>query len=160
MEMTKRKVYERRLVPRNYWTPMSLIDEMERTFEDFRTGMRGFWFPSTSVAGSRIPAIDMKDAGNEYIVEADMPGMSKENVEIEIVEGGLRISAKKEEASEEEREGYLRRERGYMSFHRRLPIPEDSDVDAIEARLVDGVLQITIPKKERPEKERKTVEVK
>lgn len=158
--MIKRKVYEKRLVPRNYWTPVSLFDEMERAFEDFRTGMRGFWFPSISVTGSRVPAIDMKDAGNEYIIETDMPGMSKECVEIEIVEGGLKISAKKEEASEEEREGYLRRERGYVSFHRRLPIPEDSDVDGIEARLVDGVLQINIPKKDKPEEEKKTVEVK
>ena len=158
--MTKKKVYERRPVPRIYWTPMSLIDDMERAFEDFRTGMRGYWFPSISVTGSRIPAIDIKDAGNEYIVEADMPGVTKENVDIEIIEGGLKITAKREEVSEEEREGYIRRERGYMSFHRRLPIPEDSNVDSIEARLVDGVLQITIPKKEGTVEERKTVEVK
>lgn len=158
--MTKKREGNKSVVPREYWTPISLFDDMERAFDDFRLGMRDFWLPSITTIGPRVPAVDMREEENEYVIEAELPGIRKEDVQIEVTEGGLKISATKETMAEEKKEGYLRKERGYLSFRRQLSIPEDSDVDGIEAKLMDGVLRINIPKKEKPEEKKKTVEVK
>jgi len=157
--MIRKREKEKGVVPRDYWTPSSLFDEMERMFDDFRTGMMDFWTPSLRV-GPRVPAVDVKDAGEEYVIEAELPGMKKEDVEIEIVEGGIRISASKKEEKEERGEGYLRRERGFLSFSRQLPLPENTDTDKVEAKLLDGVLQVNIPKTAEAEEKKKLVEVK
>lgn len=157
--MMRRGDRETRIAPRDYWTPSAIFEEMERLLDDFRTGIMDFWTPTVAM-GPRIPAVDIRDAGNEYIIEAELPGMKKEDVEIEIIDGGLKISASKKEEKEEKGEGYLRRERGYLSFSRQLPLPEDADVDKIEAKLVDGVLQINVAKKAKAEEKKKLVEVK
>ena len=156
--MAKNENEKKNLVSREYWSPMSLFEEMERMFDDFR-GMRDLWLPSIHTRSYRVPAIDIRDTGEGYQMEAEFPGMSKEDVEIEIVRGGLRVSAKKEETVEEKREGFIRRERGSLSFRRDVPLPEDSDVEGIRARLEDGVLRIDIPKKERPVEKKRLVEV-
>lgn len=157
--MMRRGDRETRIAPRDYWTPSAIFEEMERLLDDFRTGIMDFWKPTVAI-GPRIPAVDIRDAGNEYIIEAELPGMKKEDVEIEIIDGGLKISASKKEEKEEKGEGYLRRERGYLSFSRQLPLPEDADVDKIEAKLVDGVLQINVAKKAKAEEKKRLVEVK
>jgi HSP20 family protein len=154
-----RREDERVVVTRDYWN-RSLLDEIERAFDDFRMGMRDFWLPSISSKGFRVPAVDFKDTGSEYKVDFELPGMSKDDVEVEIVKDGLIVSARKEEMSEEKAEGYLRRERGQLSFNRRLPLPEDSDMEAIEAELADGVLHLRVPKKEKADDKKRVVEVK
>jgi HSP20 family protein len=156
--MANEKRERKNLVTRDYWSPNSIIEEMERVFDDFR-GMRDLWLPSIGIRAHRVPMMDIRDSGNSYIMEAEFPGMSKEDVEIEIVEGGLRVSAKKEEAVEEKKEGYIRRERGALSFVRQLPLPEDSDTDGIKARMENGVLHMDIPKKQKTEERKKLVEV-
>ncbi|HUV24404.1 MAG TPA: Hsp20/alpha crystallin family protein [Methanomassiliicoccales archaeon] len=158
--MVRKRESEKDLVPGDYWTPMSPFDEMEKVFDDFRMGVKDFWLPSISTTGPRVPAIDIKETAEGFVVTAELPGMRKEDVEIEIVKGNLKISAMKEEVKEERKKGYLRRERGYLSFQRHLPLPENSNLDGIEAKLVDGLLQINIPKKEKSDEKRRTVEVK
>ena len=156
--MENRKNERKGIVPREYWTPISIFDEMERVFDSFR-GTRDLWLPSMAT-GYRTPVMDVKDNGTEYVVEAEFPGMHKEDIEIEIVKGGLMISAKKDETKEDRGEGFIRRERGSLSFHRQLPLPGDSNIEGIEARLEEGVLHIDIPKKEKPEEKKRLVEVK
>lgn len=151
------------IVPRSYWGPLSVLDEMERMLDDLRMGWGESWFPSFPMLGGsfeRIPAIDIKDAGDKYIVQAEMPGISKDDVEIEIVDNMLEIRAKKEEEKEEKGVGYVRRERGRLSFYRRIPVYEDMDQDKIEAKMEDGILEITLPKLRKVEEKRKKVEVK
>ena len=156
--MENRKNERKGIAPREYLTPISIFDEMERVLNSFR-GTRNIWLPSTAT-GYRTPVMDVKDNGTEYVVEAEFPGMRKEDVEIEIVRGGLMISAKKDETKEDRGEGFIRRERGSLSFQRQLPLPEDSNIEGIEARLEEGVLHIDIPKKENPEEKKRLVEVK
>lgn len=99
------------------------------------------------------------DAGEEYRVKVDLPGMSKDDVEIEIGRDSLEIKASKETTEEEEGEGYLRRERGYYSFQRNLPLPENSDPEGIKALLRDGLLEVEIPKLEKQEEEKRKIKV-
>jgi HSP20 family protein len=117
------------------------------------------WPPALAV-GPRFPAVDIKDEGDHYLVEADLPGLSKEDVEVMVGEGILDITAKREERKEVNDEGYLRRERGFVSFHRRLNLPDDASEEGLEAKLEDGVLNIRVRKTKDGMEKRKKVEVK
>jgi len=139
--MAERK-REESMIPSEYWNPFALLRELERTFENFRMGAE--LVPSAS----RMPRVDVRDEGERYVVEAELPGMSKEDVDIEVGDGYLLLKAERERSEEEKREGYLRRERGYQSFYRRISLPEDADPEGIGARLNNGVLVMTLPKRE------------
>jgi HSP20 family protein len=109
--------------------------------------------------GPRFPAVDIKDEGDHYLVEVDLPGLSKEDVEVMVGEGVLDITAKREERKEESNKGYIRRERGFVSFHRRLTLPDDTTEDDLEAKLEEGVLKIRVQKSKEGKEKRMKVEV-
>ena len=138
--MAERKKGEGRL-PALYWGPIDMLRDLERVFE----GMR---FGEMSYLPARVPMMDIRDEGERYLIEADLPGMTKEDVEIEIDSDALVLRARKERVEEDEGEGYLRRERGVSSFHRRISLPGDVDLERISARLNNGVLSIILPKRE------------
>jgi HSP20 family protein len=139
------------------WGPSSMLREMERMMED--VDVPG-WRPVLA-AMSRYPAIDVKEEDDKYVVKADLPGIGKEDVNVMIGEGVLDISAKRESDEETEKEGYIRKERGYINYNRRLVLPEDASEDDVEAAMDEGVLTLTIKKKRLPEQEKKKkVEVK
>jgi HSP20 family protein len=158
--MDKKKRDEKSVVPRVYLSPLTMLDEMDRVFDRIRFGIEDFWSPSMEVKGARVPMVDIMDEGDHYIVEAEVPGMHKENVEIELDEDSLEIKARKEEEKEEKAEGYIRKERGSMSFYRRLPLPDDANRDLVEAKMEDGILRISIPKTDKPEDKKRKVEIK
>jgi HSP20 family protein len=156
---------ERELAPVRYWAPMgfgpsNLMREMERMMEQATKGIDCSMWPSALAISPRFPAVDIKDEGDHYLVEADLPGLSKEDVEVTVGEGILDITAKSEANREESDEGYIRRERGFVSFHRRLNLPDDAIEEKLEANLNDGVLKIRVQKAKEGTEKRKKVEVK
>ena len=153
--MTKSKE-NRELMPVWYWGPNAMFEEMERFMND--RGRDRLWFPAMMRPSHRVPAVDVREEEDQYVVSAELPGMAKEDVSIEVGDGVLEITAKKEQDREEKGEGYLRRERGAMCFQRRLTLPEDVDPQAIEAKLAEGVLEVRLPKVEKGS-DRKKVEV-
>ena len=100
----------------------------------------------------KFPAVDVMRRENEYIITCDVPGVTKENLQVEITPQGnrkvLQISGeRKEEHEEEDKEkGYWRMERGYGKFSRSLLLPEDIDENAIKAKQEHGVLTLTLPR--------------
>ncbi len=155
---------KRELAPVRYWAPMgfgpvNLMREMERMMEEATKDIDYSIWPPALAVGPRFPAVDIKDEGDHYLVEADLPGRSKEDVEVMVGEGVLDITAKREERKEESAEGYIRRERGFVSFHRRLNLPDDTTEDGLEAKLEDGVLRIRVQKTKEGMEKRKKVEV-
>ncbi len=104
------------------------------------------------------PDIDMSETDKDYRVTAELPGLSKDDVQISLDEGVLTISGEKREEKKEEKENYWRMERSYGSFVRRVPLPSGVNEDAIEASFKDGVLTITLPKTE--EAKGKKIEIK
>ena len=131
--------------------------DMERLFEEFE----GFRFPS--LFGREffpftrefehvgwVPEVEVLRKNGEFIVRADLPGMKKENVEVEIKENVLTLSGERKEEKEEKREGYYRTERSYGTFYRQIPLPEGAKADTAKAEFKDGVLEITMqaPKQE------------
>jgi HSP20 family protein len=98
----------------------------------------------TRVAGWG-PAIDVVQRDEDLVIRAELPGVKPEDVDITIQNRILTISGKLEEEREDERRGYLVRERRYGTFQRSLQLPQDVDEDQINARVENGVLEITIP---------------
>ena len=97
----------------------------------------------------RQPNLDVIDAGAEYKVQVDLPGVKKKDVAIELTPDSIEISAESTMEKEESKEGeYLFRERGYSAFKRVVPLPMEILPDKAEAKFEDGVLEVVLPKKE------------
>jgi HSP20 family protein len=97
-----------------------------------------------------VPEIEVLRKNGEFIVRADLPGMKKENLEIEINENVLTLTGERKEKKEEKGEGYIRSERSYGTFYRQVPLPKGAKLDTAKAEFKEGVLEITMqaPKQE------------
>ncbi|HWF56690.1 MAG TPA: Hsp20/alpha crystallin family protein [Solirubrobacteraceae bacterium] len=93
-----------------------------------------------------IPATDLVESDSEYVLRADLPGLSEEDVNIEVADGVLTVSGERKTENEERRQGYHRLERASGSFRRSLRLPEGVDADAITASFDKGVLDVHVPK--------------
>ena len=167
--MIRRKEKKEGMVPKDYWgpawvNPVSLMTDMDRLLDDFRSDWENtFMIPrafSTDLV--RQPLMDLSDNGKEYLVKAEVPGIRKEDLNIEITEHGIEISGetKSEEKEEDKDKGYLRHERRYSRFYRSLPLPNAVQTDKAEAELKDGILTVTLPKVTSTEKKSKKVQVR
>lgn len=94
--------------------------------------------------------VDVVDKEKEYVIEAELPGVKKEEISLDIHDGQLRISIEREEKVDEEKKNYIHKERRYCSMSRSVYLG-DASADSIKAKLDNGVLTITIPKAEKPE---------
>ncbi len=149
-----------------YWPAREFMGrELSRMAEDVDNVLSGFWsddfwaWPPSAVKPWRRLEVDIKDEGDKYVLEADMPGVSREDISVEIHGNMLDISAEKERKEEVEKKGYVRRERGYVSYCRRLRLPDDANREGIEAKLEGGVLKLEIAKSAEKKEEKKKVEV-
>ncbi|NLJ99223.1 MAG: Hsp20/alpha crystallin family protein [Tissierellia bacterium] len=91
--------------------------------------------------------VDIKEKNKEYLLEAEIPGVDKENINLEINDDVLTISVERKEEINEEKESYIRRERRYGSFRRSFYV-NDVDQEKIKAKFKDGLLHVKLPKKE------------
>jgi len=116
-------------------------DEMDRFFSDFGLGRN-------RLAGAQgalwSPQVEVFQRGNELIVRAELPGLSKDDVKVEINDNVLTIQGERKQEHEEEREGWYRNERSYGSFYRAIPLPEGTIGDSAKASFKNGVLEITL----------------
>jgi HSP20 family protein len=132
-------------------------DEMERVFDDFGFGrgwlvprMRGRWLESPwRELGTELeawtPAIEVVHRDNELVVRADLPGLGKDDIKVDVTEDSITIQGERKREHKEEREGVYRSERSYGSFSRVIPLPEGTMTDQAKATFKDGVLEITMP---------------
>lgn len=125
-----------------------LSDEMDRLFDAFFYGtpMRGR-AQHQDVPSLWMPEVDVSEEGNQLRVCVDLPGISKDNVNIDVQEGALIVRGERREERTEggEEQGFRRSERRYGSFYREIPLPEYVDTEKAEARMLDGVLNVTLP---------------
>lgn len=90
------------------------------------------------------PEVEMFERGGKLVVRADLPGMKKDDVTVDIEDGALTIRGERREEREENEEGFYRSERTYGEFFRAVPIPDGIDADACEAKYADGVLEVVM----------------
>jgi HSP20 family protein len=119
---------------------------------------RGFEWPVEYELPMRIPYVDVIDSGNEYVVKAELPGLKKENVQIEVGTNELSITARADVKTEEKGKTYLHRERAFSTFRRRIGFGEGIDTEKASANMAEGILEIKLPKLE-PKREKKTKKI-
>ncbi|MGO9884780.1 MAG: Hsp20/alpha crystallin family protein [Solirubrobacteraceae bacterium] len=134
------------------WEPIgelnTLQNEMNRLFNTFfdqpaPTGRGG-------APGRRwIPAMDLVETGDQYVLRADLPGLSDGDVNVELQDNMLTISGERKPEHESQQEGYYRLERAFGAFSRSLTLPDGVDPGAVQAHFDRGVLEIRIPKPEQ-----------
>jgi HSP20 family protein len=126
--------------------------DMERLFEDFggfsvpnffRTDFAPFRMDLNN--GDWMPQIEVLQNNGKFMVRADLPGLTKDDVKVEITDDLLTISGERKEEKEEKREDFYRSERSYGSFYRQIPLPEGAETENAAATFANGVLEITIP---------------
>ncbi|MFZ5969238.1 MAG: Hsp20/alpha crystallin family protein [Bacillota bacterium] len=119
------------------------IFDIETMFEEFFSDT---FFPSV-FSNSGQMKVDIKENDNEYVVEAELPGVNKEDINLELLDERLTISVERNEHVNEERENYIRKERRYGSMSRTFIVP-NIDNEKVTAKFENGVLHVNIPKKE------------
>ncbi len=104
------------------------------------------------------PTVDLKESADAYMLEADLPGLKKEAIDLTVVDNVVTIKGTRKHEAETKEKGYHRVERRYGAFERSFEIPGGFDAEKINARYEDGVLHVTLPKRE--ETKPKQIEVK
>jgi HSP20 family protein len=134
--------------------------EMERLFDSFGLGSgpasRGFGL----APGAWAPQIEVFPSGDQVVVRADLPGLNKDDVRVEITDDAVTIRGERRREQEEHREGYYRSERSYGSFIRTIPLPDGVAADRAAASFRDGVLEVTIPAPRQEERRGRQIEIK
>lgn len=135
------------------WDPTRELDllqgDMNRLFDSFFQG-RGLGLANGNGGAGRrwIPPMDLVEADDEYVLRADLPGLAKDDLDIEVKDNVLTISGERRAEHEDRREGYHRVERAFGRFSRSLDLPEGIDADAVSADFENGVLEVRVPKPE------------
>ena len=138
---------------RHWDVPWDLQHELDRFFNGFGEDIG--YFPKQFT-----PATDVMETDDAFIVEADIPGMKKEDVHIEVADNVLTIKGERKSEHEEKRKDYHRVERRHGSFRRTVSIPGGIKRDDVEAKFEDGVLTVTLPKLDEAKPRRIDVKVK
>jgi HSP20 family protein len=146
------------------WDPLRDIDslqgEMNRLFSTFFDTPTGRGGNGGGAATRRwIPAMDLIEAGEHFVLKADLPGMTEADVNVELENNVLTISGERKTELEDKHEGYYRLERSSGAFTRSLTLPEGVDAGAVAATFDNGVLEVRIPKPEQAKPKRVQIAV-
>ena len=129
------------------YEPWSLFDQLRREME---RGLSTLPTEESSIATSDwAPAVDIKETDDKFVIVADIPGVKPEDIEVQMENGMLTIKGERETEKKEEKENYKRIERSYGSFYRRFSLPDTADPESIKAKSDNGVLKITVAKREK-----------
>ncbi|WP_026898810.1 Hsp20/alpha crystallin family protein [Daejeonella oryzae] len=124
-------------------------ERMPTVFEDLFKPWNE-WFDGGNLLNRvmNVPAVNITESKDEYLVSLAVPGMKKSDFKIDLEGNMLSISSEKEESSEEKDKRFTRKEYSYSSFSRSFSLPEEINQEKIEAKYEDGVLKISLPRKE------------
>jgi len=148
------------------WRPFKDLTRWERDMDRMREnffGPRGsHWWPerwfSADELDVRAPAVDVFEEKDDIVVKAEIPGMDKDNIQVNLTDHTLTIKGEKKKEEEVKEENYYRSERSYGSFFRTLELPRDVHADKVKATFKNGVLEVRMPKTE--EAKAKEIKVK
>jgi len=139
------------------WEPTREVDslqsEVNRVFDAFFGSGSG----SATRARRWVPAMDLVETEDHLVLKADLPGLSREDVNIEIKDGVLTVSGERRAEHQENSEGFYRVERAFGQFSRSMTLPDGIDAERVAAEFTDGVLEVRIPKPEARKPHRVTI---
>jgi HSP20 family protein len=141
------------------YEPWSMLEqlrnEMDRMFE---SRMPATGENSNVVTSDWTPAVDIKEDNNAFTIVADIPGVDPNDIDVHMENGVLTLRGERKWQTEEEKEGYKRVERARGTFYRRFSLPDTADAEKISAKSKNGELFITIPKHEKVQPRKISVE--
>jgi HSP20 family protein len=147
-----------------------LAEEMDRLFDDFgpfwprrRPGLLSRMFgrePESKPMGPWAPRVELLEREGEIVIHADLPGMTKDDVKVEVTDDAVTIQGERKEEKKEETKGYHYNEVRYGSFYRSLPLPEGAEPSKAKAEFHNGVLEVIMPGPKHMEKKARPIEVK
>jgi len=132
----------------------NIHSSVKQYFDDFSSMKSSFNTESFS------PKIDISEKGNQLIIDAEVPGIKKEDLKITLQDNILTIEGEKKNVFEEGDSKFYRTERSYGSFKKSFTLPEDVDSEKVDAKFKDGVLSILLNKVEEKKPVEKVIEVK
>lgn len=141
------------------WNPrremLTLHDRMNRLFDDpfFRIGRMA----DDDSLGMWNPAVDLYEKDGHFVIKAELPGVDKDGIKIDLKDRVLTLSGERTYDNEVKEENYYRKERSYGKFQRAFRLPADVDSDKIKAEFKDGVLQVEVPKPEEHKAKQVTI---
>jgi HSP20 family protein len=130
------------------WDPSRDIDTLQSEFNRLFDSFLGNGTRSAVGARRWVPAMDLVETDDHLVLRADLPGLSKEDVNIEVKDNVLTVSGEREAERRDDADGYYRVERAFGGFSRSLSLPHGVSADGIDAEFADGVLEVRIPKPE------------
>jgi HSP20 family protein len=153
-----------------------MAEDMDRLFEQFGFGRTGLTPSVSSLLGSDLwsgpsrlgrseqalwsPQVEVFQRGNNLVVRADLPGVNKDDLHVDVENEVLTIRGERREEQEENREGLYRSERSYGQFYRAIPLPEGVNAEQVDATYKDGVLEITLPAPKQEERKAKRIQIR
>jgi len=139
----------------NVWNPFNIMDNFDRIFME--DPWRPFWlqqrrpsipwYETSYERDVKITPLDLIDTGEKYKIIAELPGIQKKDLTVNITDNSVSICGETKSLIKKEDEGYLRRERSYSTICRNIRFPEEVNPDKADAKLNDGILEITVNKK-------------
>lgn len=137
------------------WNPFEIFENMDRFFMEDPWAPMWWrhkrplipWSARWLEPDTKIAPLDLVDTGNKYKIIAEVPGVLKKNLDVNITENTISICGETKTETKEEDEGYVRRERSYSTLCRNMTFPEEVNPDKAEATLKDGILEIHVSKK-------------
>ncbi len=140
-----------------WWELKKMRKEMDDLFEGFFE--RGRERGEITVRGLRAPLSDLEDQGDSFVLKAELPGLNKEDIRIEVDKHSIVVSAERKGEKEEKKKSFYYCERTYSGYRRAFGLPEDIDPDSVQAEYNNGVLQVSMNKVKKTEEKKKKVQV-
>jgi HSP20 family protein len=129
-----------------YRKPYSLLSDLQHDLSSFFSNQNFDENASMMTAADWSPSVDIVEEDDHYLIHADVPGIKPADIDVSMDKGVLTIKGHREDETKQQSEKFKRVERVRGSFFRRFTLPEVADIDNIQAKTVDGVLTVTIPK--------------
>ena len=142
------------------YDPFKDMRALRRSFNHLDTLFDTFEEDKESAISSFVPTVNTREGEFAYHVDVDLPGVKKEDINIDVKENVLTISGERHSKEETKEEGYYKVESSFGKFQRSFTLPENTDIEDIKASTADGVLEVVIPKLKVEKKETKKIEVK
>lgn len=143
------------------YNPAREIQEFRRGFDSFNTFLDNFVEKRSTISNTDfVPTVNTREGEHAYHVELDLPGIKKEDIDVDVKDNVVTISGERKTKKEVKEEDYYKVESSYGKFERSFTLPENVDVENIHAESQDGVLEVVIPKLKKEEKKAKKIEIK
>jgi HSP20 family protein len=143
-----------------YYEPWKKLDQLRREMDQFLSHPGSQSDSDSAIATCAwVPAVDIKEEPQQFLIEADIPGVDPKEIEISMENGVLTIRGERKSESRDDGKDYKRVERTCGSFYRRFSLPDTADPEKVSASGKNGVLQITIPKRAVAQPRKITVQI-